>query len=45
LGVPEQDHKIWKVVEKRALRRLFRPKRVEVTGGWGKLHNGELRNL
>jgi hypothetical protein len=33
-----------RVFEKRALRRIFGPKRDEVTGGWRKLHN-ELRNL
>jgi hypothetical protein len=27
------------------LRRLFGPKRDEVTGGWRKLHNKELHNL
>jgi hypothetical protein len=27
------------------LRRIFGPKREEVTGEWGKLHNGELHNL
>jgi hypothetical protein len=27
------------------LRRIFGPKRVEVTGGWRKLHNEELRDL
>jgi hypothetical protein len=27
------------------LRRIFGPKRVEVTGGWRKLHNKELRDL
>jgi hypothetical protein len=27
------------VSEKRVLRRIFRPKRDEVTGGWRKLHN------
>jgi hypothetical protein len=27
------------------LRRIFGPKRDEVTGGWRKLHNVELRNL
>jgi hypothetical protein len=31
--------------ENRKLRRIFRPKRDEVTGGWRKLHNEELRNL
>jgi hypothetical protein len=30
--------------ENRALRRIFGPKRDEVTGGWGKLHNEELHN-
>jgi hypothetical protein len=27
------------------LRRIFGPKRVEVTGEWRKMHNGKLRNL
>jgi hypothetical protein len=27
------------------LRRIFGPKRDEVTGGWRKLHNGELHDL
>jgi hypothetical protein len=27
------------------LRRIFGPKRDEVTGGWRKLHNVELHNL
>jgi hypothetical protein len=27
------------------LRRIFGPKRDEVTGEWRKLHNGELRDL
>ena len=27
------------------LRRIFRPKRDEVTGEWRKLHNEELNNL
>jgi hypothetical protein len=27
------------------LRRIFVPKRYEVTGGWRKLHNEELRDL
>jgi hypothetical protein len=34
-----------KVFENRALRRIFGPKRHEVTGGWRKLHNEELHNL
>jgi hypothetical protein len=29
----------------RVLRRIFGPKRDEVTGGWRKLHNQELHNL
>jgi hypothetical protein len=31
--------------ENRMLRRIFGPKRYEVVGGWGKLHNEELLNL
>jgi hypothetical protein len=27
------------------LRRLFKPERAEVIGGWRKLHNEELHNL
>jgi hypothetical protein len=33
------------VFEKRVLRRIFGPKRDEVTGEWRKLHNEELRHL
>jgi hypothetical protein len=33
------------VFENRVLRRIFEPKRNEVTGGWRKLHNEELRDL
>jgi hypothetical protein len=33
------------VFENRVLRRIFVPKRDEVTGGWRKLHNEELHNL
>jgi len=29
----------------RVLRRIFEPKREEVAGGWGTLHNEELNNL
>jgi hypothetical protein len=29
----------------RVLRRVLRPKKGEVTGGWKKLHNEELHNL
>jgi hypothetical protein len=31
--------------ENRVLRRIFGPKRDEVTGGWRKLHNEALHNL
>jgi hypothetical protein len=31
--------------ENRVLRRIFGPKRDEVTGGWRKLHNEELHGL
>jgi hypothetical protein len=33
------------VFENRVLRRIYGPKRDEVTGGWRKLHNEELHNL
>jgi hypothetical protein len=33
------------VFENRVLGRIFGPKRDEVTGGWRKLHNEELRDL
>jgi hypothetical protein len=31
--------------ENRVLRKIFGPKRDEVTGGWRKLYNEELHNL
>jgi hypothetical protein len=34
-----------RVFENRVLRRVFRPKRDEVTGEWRKLHNKELNDL
>jgi len=34
-----------RVFENRVLRRLFGPKRDEVTGEWRKLHNEELNDL
>jgi hypothetical protein len=34
-----------RVFENRELRRIFGPKRDEVTGGWRKLHSEELHNL
>jgi hypothetical protein len=33
------------VFENRVLRRIFGPRRDEVTGDWKKLHNEELHNL
>jgi hypothetical protein len=33
------------VYENRVVRRIFGPKRDEVTGGWRKVHNKELHNL
>jgi hypothetical protein len=39
-----EDHRL-RVFENRVLRRIFGRKRVEVTGEWRKLHNGELHNL
>jgi len=33
------------VFENRVLRRIFEPKRDEVTGEWRKLHNEELNDL
>jgi hypothetical protein len=36
---------ILRVFENRVLRRIFGPKRDEVTGGWRKLHNEELHNV
>jgi hypothetical protein len=33
------------VFENRVLRRIFGPKRDEMTGEWRKLHNEELRDL
>jgi hypothetical protein len=34
-----------RVFENRVLRRIFGPKREEITGEWGKLHNEELNGL
>jgi hypothetical protein len=34
-----------RVFENRVLRRIFGPKRREVTGKWRKLHHGELNDL
>jgi hypothetical protein len=39
-----EDHRL-RVFENRVLRRIFGPKRDEVTGEWRKLHNEELHNM
>jgi transcription termination factor 2 len=39
-----EEHKL-RVFENRVLRRIFRPRRDGVTGGWRKLYNEELHNL
>ncbi|PNF16871.1 hypothetical protein B7P43_G06069, partial [Cryptotermes secundus] len=39
-----EEHTL-RVFENRVLRKTFGPKRVEVTGGWTKLHTEELHNL
>jgi hypothetical protein len=39
-----EKHRL-RVFENRVLRRIFGPKRDEVTGDWRKLHNYELHNL
>jgi hypothetical protein len=33
------------VFQSKVIRRIFGPKRNELTGEWGKLHNEELRDL
>jgi len=39
-----EEHRLT-VFENRMLRRIFRPKRDEVTGEWRRLHNEELNDL
>jgi hypothetical protein len=39
-----EEHRL-RVFENRVLRRIFEPKRDEVTGEWRKLHNEEHHNL
>jgi hypothetical protein len=39
-----EEHRL-RVFENRVLRRMFGPRRDEVTGDWRKLHNEELHNL
>ena len=40
-----RDERSLRVFENRVLRRIFLPKREEVTGEWRKLHNEELNDL
>jgi hypothetical protein len=40
----KEEHRL-RVFENRVLRRIFGPKRDEVTAGWRKLHNEELHGL
>jgi hypothetical protein len=39
-----EEHKL-RVFENKVQKRIFRPKRDEVTEGWRKMHNEELRDL
>jgi hypothetical protein len=39
-----EEHRL-RVFEDKVLRRIFRPKRDEVTGEWKKLHNDKLHEL
>ena len=39
-----EEHRL-RVFENRVLRRVFGPKRDDVTGEWRKLHNEELNDL
>jgi hypothetical protein len=39
-----EEHRL-RVFENKVLRRIFGPKRDELTGKWGKLHNKELHDL
>jgi hypothetical protein len=43
--VSQREEHRSRVFENRVLRRIFRPKRDEMTGGWRKLYNEELHNL
>jgi len=39
------EERTLRVLENRLLRRIFGPKRYEVTGEWRKLHNEDLNDL
>jgi hypothetical protein len=40
-----RDQRRLRVFESKVLRRIFRPKRAEVTGEWRQLHNKQLHDL
>jgi hypothetical protein len=44
IDISEEKYRL-RVFENRVLRRIFGPKRDDVTGDWRKLHNEELHNL
>jgi len=44
-SLTSREERRLRVFENRVLRRIFGPKRDEVTGEWRKLHNEELNNL
>jgi hypothetical protein len=39
-----EEHRL-KVFKNRVLRKIFRPNRDDISGGWKKQHNEELRDL
>jgi hypothetical protein len=45
LGLTSREEHRLRMFENRMLRRIFGPKRDEVTGGWRKLQNEELHGL
>jgi hypothetical protein len=44
IGVLRKEHRL-RVFDNRVLRRIFGPRRDEVTGVWRKLYNKEFHNL
>jgi hypothetical protein len=43
--IPSREERKLRVFENMVLRRIFRPRRDEVTGEWRRLHNEELNDL
>jgi hypothetical protein len=41
-GLTLREEQRMRLYEKRVVRRIYGPKREEVVGGWGRLHNEEL---